>query len=118
MAGARLVWAHCLGRPGSGAALGEWANSPELTMKLCDDEPATGYIGCHSKYDRHLDPVLREALLEAAALRLLRRLGRPTVLVVPADSGGLGAGDVVAEAFLKGEIRALVRELEEQEIRP
>ena len=112
MAEARLVWAHCLGRPGSGAALGEWANSPELTAKLCDDEPATGYIGCHSKYDRHLDPMLRRNLLNAALERLWRRLSLEGIVVAePYDPEW-------TEDDLKAEIRAAVRVLEAAGERP
>ena len=119
MAGARLVWAHVMGRPGSGAALGEWANSPDLTMKLCDDEPATGYVGCHSKYDRHLDPELRVKLLWAAFYRLglrLKRLG----WVETYGPGDEWRRDYEPdrEGWLKAEIRAMVRQLDEQGIKP
>lgn len=112
MAGARLVFAHVLGRPGSGAALGEWANSPELTMKLCDDEPATGYVGCHSKYDRHLDPMLRRNLLNAALERLWGRLSRERIAVPEPYDPEWTEDDV------KAEIRSAVRLLEERGERP
>jgi len=42
-----LEWAHLFGRPGSGFCLGPWANSAELTTKLCRQ--------CHNTIDRHLD---------------------------------------------------------------
>ena len=114
-AGVRLVWAHVMGRPGSGAALGEWANSPELTMKLCDDDPAAGIVGCHSKYDRYLDPDLRVKLLWAAFWRLAGRLGIREVATTPEWQQVYEQGH---EEWLKAEIRAMVRQLDEQGIKP
>jgi hypothetical protein len=57
-----LEWAHVFGRPGSGFGLGAWANSKELTTKLCRR--------CHNANDRHTDEALIERLRYAAVLRL------------------------------------------------
>ena len=112
-AGVTLQFAHVMGRPGSGAALGEWANSVELTMALCASDPATGYIGCHPKYDQHRDPGLRVSLLSAALWRLWDRLGDRSAIRRPP-----WVKPDELEDWVKTEIRAAVRELEEAGVKP
>ena len=76
--GVTLQWAHVAGRSGSGACLGEWANSPELTTALCADNIMVGKRGCHSRYDlrlnRTVDRQLRRRLMAAAAVRIQAKL--------------------------------------------
>jgi hypothetical protein len=51
-----LQWAHIAGRR---HIVGEpWASSRELTAALCCASAVSGELGCHEKYDRHLDEVL------------------------------------------------------------
>ena len=113
VASVTLQWAHVMGRPGSGAALGEWANSVELTAALCASDPATGHVGCHAQFDQHRVPGLRVSLLSAALGRLWVRMG---------DLGGVRKPPWVrpeeAEEWLKTEIRAAVRELEAAGVEP
>ena len=79
-------------------------------MALCASDPATGHVGCHARFDQHLDDGLRVALLSAALQRLRARLGDRAALRRPP---WLGPEEL--EPWLKAEIRATVRELEDAE---
>lgn len=91
-----LEWAHLLGRPGSGACLGRWANSVDLTMALCHL--------CHALHDQYrMSKPERRSLQLRAIKRLGERLG---------DAVDLADPDPVAT------IRTLVRRLETAEVWP
>lgn len=109
--GRTLVWAHVMGRPGSGATLGKWANSEELTTCLCANDPASGHEGCHERYDSHQDLDLAARILSDAITRLTGRGA-----LVPDIPAGLSPGERVA--YWKSTIRAQVRWLEENGLEP
>jgi len=110
-----LQWAHVAGRPGSGSCLGVWANSSELTTALCADNIRARTVGCHSRYDRHLDAGLRRRLLAAAAVRIQGRLraeARTSKALVDVN-----VETIRAETAL-GIIRRTVAELERLGVEP
>ena len=76
-------------------------------MALCASDPATGVVGCHARFDQHLDDGLRVALLSAALQRLRVRLGDCAALRRPP-----WVKPEELEHWLKTEIRAAVRALE------
>ncbi len=82
-------------------------------MALCASDPATGNVGCHAKFDQHLDEGLRAALLSAALQRLWLRLGDRAA---PRRSPWVKPEEL--EDWLKTEIRAAVRELEAAGMEP
>lgn len=74
-----VFWAHLAGRPGSGATLGDWANSEALTAALCR--------GCHDGSDGRrptsaIDQGRISDLLNAGAERLSDLLPAGTLLHV------------------------------------
>lgn len=75
----------------------------------------SGTVGCHSRYDRHLDADLRRHLLAAAAVRIQDRLraeARTSKVLVP-----LNVEAIRAEAAV-GIIRRTVAELERLGVEP
>jgi len=106
-----LVWAHVMGRPGSGAALGEWANSSELTTALCCSDPKDGHVGCHEKFDSHQDLDVAAKVLGEAICRLtVRGAVLPDLRMSLSPAGRV--------EYWRSCIRSQVRWLEENGVEP
>jgi hypothetical protein len=95
-----LEWSHVAGRPGSGATLGPWSNTVELTQALCHL--------CHQLYDGYrMSEPERSDLQLRAAKRLAKRVPGGGAAIPPQYRG-----------YPLDWIRGLVRGLEQQGIEP
>jgi len=107
-----LVWAHIFGRPGSGANLGVWASSAELTTLLCSANPSSGENGCHDAVDLDLNHDMRAAVRGWAWARLEARARNYGYEKVP-----MLTDEDECDYYLT-EVRGMVRALEASGILP
>jgi hypothetical protein len=106
----RLEWAHCMGRPGSGYALGAWANDADLTTLLCGADVSKGQRGCHATVDGGFDHDMEAEVKKAAAERLSAR--------IPNYQFSLPLKTQNEVDYWADEIRGMVRELESKGVQP